>query len=66
MRFPETLTGLRSLRFTTLAAGFSLLAPGALFAQSADQKDVSALKAQMDRMQKQYEERISSMESQMK
>ncbi len=66
MRFPENLTGFRSLGFGTLAAGLSLMTPGALFAQSADQSDVAALKAQMDRMQKQYEERISSMESQMK
>ncbi|HEY0793733.1 MAG TPA: carbohydrate porin [Chthoniobacterales bacterium] len=66
MRIPDTLTGLRSLRYSTLAAGLSLLTPGALFAQSADQNDVSALKTQMERMQRQYEERISSMESEMK
>src|SRR5205823_2476634 len=58
--------GLQSLSLTTLAAGLSLLAPGALFAESADQGDVAALKAQMQQMQKQYEQRIESMESKMK
>ncbi|MBV9490698.1 MAG: carbohydrate porin [Verrucomicrobia bacterium] len=69
MRFPASIPGVqnqRSLSLTTLAAGLSLLAPGALFAQSADQSDVQALKAQMQQMQKQYEQRIESMESKMK
>jgi maltoporin len=66
--FPR-LPGLRPL----LAASLTLLASGGLFAQSADQNtgqsnqnDVSALKAQMQKMQKEYEDRISSMESEMK
>ena len=50
----------------TLAASLTLLTTGALFAQSADQSDVSALKAQMEKMQRQYEQRISAMEAQMK
>jgi maltoporin len=49
-----------------LAASLSLLTPGALFAQSADQSDIAALKAQMQQMQKQYEQRIDAMEAQMK
>jgi len=50
----------------TLAASLTLLTTGALFAQSADQSDVSALKTQMEKMQRQYEQRISAMEAQMK
>jgi maltoporin len=65
MRHPVKSSGLTSLKYT-LVASLSLLSTGALFAQSADQGDVSALKAQMERMQKQYEERISAMEGQMK
>jgi hypothetical protein len=53
-----------------LVASLTLLASGGLFAQSADQNtgqnDVSALKTQMQKMQKEYEDRISAMESQMK
>src|SRR5882762_10849056 len=37
----------------------------ALHAQNSDPSDVSALKAQMEKMQKQYEDRISAMESKM-
>jgi maltoporin len=66
--FPR-LPGLRPL----LAASLTLLASGGLFAQSADQNtgqsnqnDVSALKAQMQKMQKEYEDRISAMEAEMK
>ena len=66
MRFPESIPGLPYLNLTTLAAGLSLLAPGALFAEIADPNDVAALKAQMQQMQKQYEQRIESMESKMK
>ena len=50
-----------------------MLASGGLFAQSADQNsgqsnqnDVSALKTQMQKMQKEYEDRISAMEAEMK
>jgi len=59
-----------------LVASLTLLASGGLFAQSADQNtgqsnqstqnDVSALKAQMQKMQKEYEDRITSMEAEMK
>jgi maltoporin len=53
-----------------LAASLTLLVSGGLFAQSADQNsgqnDVSALKTQMQKMQKEYEDRISSMEAEMK
>jgi maltoporin len=56
-----------------LVAGLTLLASGGLFAQSADQNsgqsnpnDVSALKTQMQKMQKEYEDRISAMEAEMK
>jgi maltoporin len=66
--FPR-LPGMRSL----LAASLTLLASGGLLAQSADQNtgqsnqnDVSALKTQMQKMQKEYEDRISSMEAEMK
>src|SRR5258708_22409489 len=37
----------------------------ALHAQNSDSSDVAALKAQMEKMQKQYEDRISAMESKM-
>jgi len=50
----------------TLVAGLALLTTDALFAQSADQNDVNALKSQMNQMQKQYEQRIEAMEAKMK
>jgi maltoporin len=66
--FPR-LPGFRPL----LAASLTLLASGGLLAQSADQNtgqntqnDVSALKSQMQKMQKEYEDRISAMEAEMK
>ena len=37
----------------------------ALHAQNSDSSDVAALKAQMEKMQKEYEDRISTMESKM-
>jgi maltoporin len=44
----------------------SLLTVPTLFAQqNSDSSDVSALKAQMEKMQQQYEDRISAMESKM-
>ena len=54
-----------------LAASLTLLASGGLFAQSSDQggqssNDVSALKTQMQKMQKEYEDRITAMEAEMK
>src|SRR5262249_38651289 len=65
MNHPAKFPGLRGMK-CTLAASLTLLTTGALFAQSADQSDVSALKAQMEKMQRQYEQRISAMEAQMK
>ena len=65
MNHPVKFPGLRGLK-CTLAASLTLLTTGALFAQSADQSDVSALKTQMEKMQRQYEQRISAMEAQMK
>jgi hypothetical protein len=59
---PPRLKGLK----TTLVAGLALLTTDALFAQSADQTDVSALKTQMNQMQRQYEQRIEAMEAKMK
>jgi maltoporin len=69
--FPR-LPGLRPL----LAASLTLLASGGLFAQNVDQSsgqsqqsnqnDVSALKTQMQKMQKEYEDRITAMEAEMK
>jgi len=61
MDFPR----LSSLKIT-LVAGLALLTTDALFAQSADQNDVNALKSQMNQMQKQYEQRIEAMEAKMK
>src|SRR5258707_14253859 len=46
-------------------ASLALLTSGALYAQNSDSGDVTALKAQMEKMQKQYEDRISAMESKM-
>jgi len=65
MNHPVDFPGLRGLKFT-LAASLTLLTTGALYAQSADQSDVSALKTQMEKMQRQYEQRITTMEAQMK
>src|ERR1700719_2147741 len=56
---------LKGLKFT-LVAGLALLTTDALFAQSAGQSDVDALKTQMNQMQKQYEQRIEAMEGKMK
>src|SRR6476646_495896 len=55
----------RSLKYT-LVAGLVLLTTDALFAQSAGQTDVDALKTQMNQMQRQYEQRIEAMEGKMK
>jgi|GEM_PF-4698066 len=55
------LRGMRSLKFTLLA-GLTLLSTSALFAQSAGQSDLDALKMRMDQMQKQYQERIDKID----
>jgi maltoporin len=65
MDSPVQLPGIRALKFT-LVAGLMLLTTDALFAQSAGQTDVDALKAQMNQMQRQYEQRIEAMEAKMK
>jgi len=54
--------GLKASLAATLA--FFVTSP-ALHAQNSDSSDVAALKAQMEKMQKQYEDRISAMESKM-
>jgi maltoporin len=59
---PPRLRGLK----ITLVAGLALLTTDALFAQSAGQSDVDALKTQMNQMQRQYEQRIEAMEAKMK
>ena len=65
MDSPVQLPGIRGLKFT-LVAGLTLLTTDALFAQSAGQNDVDALKTQMNQMQRQYEQRIEAMEAKMK
>src|ERR1700731_3036328 len=50
----------------SLAATLALFATSAaLHAQNSDSSDMTALKAQMEKMQKEYENRISAMESKM-
>ena len=46
-------------------AGLALLVAATAYAQDSDSSDVAALKAQMERMQKQYEDRISTIEAKM-
>src|ERR1700726_3650704 len=65
MDSPVQLPGIRGLKFT-LVSGLTLLTTDALFAQSAGQNDVDALKTQMNQMQRQYEQRIEAMEAKMK
>jgi maltoporin len=65
MDSPFPWPGIRGLKYT-LVAGLTLLTTDALFAQSADQNDMDALKAQMNQMQRQYEQRIEAMEAKMK
>jgi maltoporin len=64
MCFPASFPRLLGLQ-ASLFASLALLTSGALYAQNSDSSDVSALKAQMEKMQKQYEDRISAMESKM-
>jgi maltoporin len=65
MDSPVSIPRLGGLKFT-LVAGLALLTTDALFAQSAGQSDVDALKAQMNQMQQTYEQRIEAMEAKMK
>src|SRR5260370_39835945 len=56
------------LRLTLRAlfvAGLALLVAATAKAYAQDSSDVAALKAQMEKMQKQYEDRISTMEAKM-
>ena len=64
MCFPASFPRLLGLK-ASLVASLALLTSGALYAQNSDSGDVNALKAQMEKMQKQYEDRISAMESKM-
>ena len=64
MCFPASFDRRLGLK-ASLFASLALLTSGALYAQNSDPSDVSALKAQMEKMQKQYEDRISAMESKM-
>jgi hypothetical protein len=60
MCFPVS-SSLRLRIKASLAATLALFATSAaLYAQSSDSSDVTALKAQMERMQKEYENRISA------
>src|SRR5262249_19218076 len=65
MDSPVFLPRIRGLK-VTLVAGLALLNTDALFAQSADQSSVDALKSQMNQMERQYEQRIEAMEAKMK
>jgi maltoporin len=65
MDSPVSPPRLRGLKYT-LVASLALLTTDALYAQSAGQSDVDALKAQMNQMQRQYEQRIEAMEGKMK
>lgn len=61
MDFSVQSPGTRGLKFALVAA-LTLLTTDTLFAQSAGQSDVDALKTRMDQMQKQYEQRIDKMD----
>ena len=65
MHSPVRLPASRRLKFAVVA-GLTLLAPGTLLAQNAGQSDLDALKARMDQMQKQYEQRIDKMDQERK
>jgi cell division protein FtsB len=65
MHSPFQLPAMRGLK-SALAAGFTLLATHTLFAEGAPQSDLDALKARMDQMQKQYEQRIDKMDQERK
>jgi cell division protein FtsB len=65
MHSPVQSPATRDLK-SALAAGLTLLAANALFGESASQSDLDALKARMDQMQKQYEQRIDKMDQERK
>ncbi len=58
-RFPRLLFN------TSLVVSSALLASGAIYAQNSDSSDLSALKARMQELQKQYEDRISTLDAKM-
>jgi hypothetical protein len=59
-RFP------RLLRFNkSYVVSLALLASGAIYAQNSDSSDLSALKARMQELQRQYEDRISNLDVKM-
>jgi len=64
MCFPASSPRLLGLK-ASLFASLALFASGPVYGQSSDSSDVTALKTQMEKMQKQYEDRISAMESKM-
>jgi hypothetical protein len=59
-RFPRLL-GLN----TSYVVSLALLASGAIYAQNSDSTDLSALKARMQELQRQYEDRISNLDAKM-
>jgi maltoporin len=65
MQSPVRLPASRGLKFA-LVAGLTLLATRTLFAQNAGQSDLDVLKARLDQMQKQYEQRIDKMDQERK
>jgi maltoporin len=48
-----------------LVAGLALLVAATVYAQDSDSSDVAALKAQMGKVQKQFDDRISTIEAEM-
>ena len=64
MCFPASAYLRLNLR-ALFVAGLALLVAATAYAQDSDSSDVAALKAQLEKMQKQYEDRISTMESKM-
>src|SRR5215469_6503117 len=65
MHSPVQLRAMRGLK-VVLVAGLTLLPADMLSAQSPGQTDLDALKARMDQMQKQYEQRIDKMDQERK
>jgi cell division protein FtsB len=65
MHSPVQFRAMRGLK-VVLVAGLTLLPAEMLLAQSTGQTDLDALKARMDQMQKQYEQRIDKMDQERK
>jgi maltoporin len=64
MYFPASSYLRLSFRFF-FVAGLALLVAATVYAQDSDSSDVAALKAQMEKIQRQYEDRISAIEAKM-